>query len=250
MPPLEVQREIARILDAYAEVEEELKEELEEELEARRTQYTHYRDALIMRSGAPTVPLGELGTLTRGRRFTKADYVTAGIPSIHYGEIYTEYGVATTEARSRVREDLRTTLRYAAPGDLVIAGTGENVAEVAKAVAWLGAGEVAIHDDCFAYRHTLEPRYASYAFQTRDFQEQKAQSISESKVVRISSANLAKIEIPVPPLDDQRRIADILDSFDALVNDLSSRLPAEIAARRQQYEHYCDRLLTFKELGS
>ena len=58
---------------------------------------------------------------------------------------------------------------------------------------------------------------------------------------------MKKISIPIPPLDVQRRIADVFDSFDALVNDLSSGLPAEIAARRTQYEHYRDRLLTFPE---
>ena len=56
-----------------------------------------------------------------------------------------------------------------------------------------------------------------------------------------------KYPVPIPPLEKQQRIVAILDTFDALVNDLSSGLPAEIAARRQQYEHYRDRLLTFKE---
>ena len=56
--------------------------------------------------------------------------------------------------------------------------------------------------------------------------------------------------IPLPPLAEQRRIVSILDKFDSLVNDLSSGLPAEIEARRKQYEHYCDRLLTFRERGS
>jgi type I restriction enzyme S subunit len=58
-----------------------------------------------------------------------------------------------------------------------------------------------------------------------------------------------KYPIPIPPLAEQERIVEILDKFDALVNDLSSGLPAEIAARRKQYEHYRDRLLTFRERG-
>lgn len=56
-----------------------------------------------------------------------------------------------------------------------------------------------------------------------------------------------KYPIPVPPLEEQARIVAILDKFDVLVNDLSSGLPAEIAARRKQYAYYRDRLLTFKE---
>ena len=63
----------------------------------------------------------------------------------------------------------------------------------------------------------------------------------------LNKSNLEKLKIPVPPLEEQERIVAILDTFDALVNDLSSGLPAEIRARRQQYEHYRDRLLTFKE---
>ena len=64
---------------------------------------------------------------------------------------------------------------------------------------------------------------------------------------RISGENLSKIKIPIPPLAEQTRIAAILDQFDALVNDLSIGLPAEIRARRQQYEYYRNRLLTFRE---
>lgn len=60
-------------------------------------------------------------------------------------------------------------------------------------------------------------------------------------------ANFKRVIIPVPSLEEQARIVAILDKFDALVNDLSSGLPAEIAARRKQYEYYRDRLLTFKE---
>lgn len=64
---------------------------------------------------------------------------------------------------------------------------------------------------------------------------------------KLMSNMIAKIKIPVPPLEEQKRIVAILDRFDALCNDLTSGLPAEIEARKKQYEYYRDKLLTFKE---
>ena len=64
---------------------------------------------------------------------------------------------------------------------------------------------------------------------------------------KLNQKNLNKIEIPLPPNEEQRRIVDILDRFDKLCNDLSEGLPAEIEARQKQYEYYRDKLLTFKE---
>jgi len=138
-------------------------------------------------------------------------------------------------------------LRKAHTGDLVIATTSEDDEAVAKAVAWLGDEVVAVSTDAYIFRHTLNPKYISYFFQTELFQSQKKPHITGTKVRRISGDSLAKIRIPVPSDDEQTRIVAILDKFDALVNDLSYGLPAEIKARCQQYEHYRDRLLTFKE---
>ncbi len=67
-------------------------------------------------------------------------------------------------------------------------------------------------------------------------------------VPHISGEALEKIMLPVPPLQEQERIVSILDRFDTLCNDISSGLPAEIEARTRQYEHYRDKLLSFKEL--
>lgn len=64
---------------------------------------------------------------------------------------------------------------------------------------------------------------------------------------KLMSNQMASIVVPVPPLEEQARIVAVLDRFDALVNDISSGLPAEIAARRKQYEYYRDKLLTFPE---
>ena len=65
----------------------------------------------------------------------------------------------------------------------------------------------------------------------------------------ISDSDVKRYKIPVPPLAEQERIVAILDKFDALVNDISSGLPAELEMRRKQYEYYRDRLLTFKPLA-
>lgn len=191
--------------------------------------------------------MGDFGTFIRGRRFTKNDMASDGIPSIHYGEIYTHYGVAARETISCVREDLRGSLRYARPGDVVIAAVGETIEDVGKAVAWLGESEVAIHDDSFAFRSEQDPRYISYVMQTPDFHAQKEKYVARAKVKRVGGENLGKIIVPLPSIDEQRRIVSVLDKFDALVNDLSAGLPAELAARRKQYEYYRDKLLTFDE---
>lgn len=83
--------------------------------------------------------------------------------------------------------------------------------------------------------------------QTSAFQEQKERWVYRAKIKRIGNEGISQIVIPVPPLEEQRRIVSVLDKFDSLVNDLSIGLPAELAARRKQYEYYRDRLLTFEE---
>ena len=189
--------------------------------------------------------LGEVGEFIRGRRFTKDDYVDSGLGSIHYGEIYTDYGTATTTTRSFVRQELKSRLRLARTGDLIIAATGEHVKDVCKAVAWLGGDEIAVHDDCYIFRHRLDPKYASYFFQSSAFQIQKVKFASDAKVVRVSGSNLAKIEMPVPPLAVQREIVAILDKMELL----EAELKVELDARRLQYSYYRDSLVSFPEAG-
>ena len=246
VPPMEVQREVVRILDQFTLLEAALRSDLS----ARRRQYAFYRDSLLspFDSSAAMIPMGDIGTFARGRRFTKDDLVDDGIPSIHYGEIYTRYGVSAETAVSRVRSDLAKRLRYAQQNDVVIAAVGETVEDVGKAVAWLGEEPVAIHDDTFLFRSAANPKYVSYCLQTADFHAQKNKYVARAKVKRLSGVSLAKIRIPVPTLDRQERIVEILDKFDAVVSDPVLGLPAEIAARRKQYEYYRNRLMTFQEI--
>jgi len=189
--------------------------------------------------------LGEIGVFTRGRRFTKKDVVAEGIPSIHYGEIYTRYKTWTLAAVSHVRADLRDRLRFAKHGDVVVAGVGETVEDVAKAVAWLGDEEVAFHDDCFAFRHDQDAKYIAYAMQTANFQKQKNRYVVRAKVKRLSGESLARTKIPVPPLEIQREIVRVLDRF----AELEAELEAELSLRDEQHKAISLRLLMEASAG-
>lgn len=196
-------------------------------------------------NGVPHKELGEVGVFTRGRRFTKEDVVAEGIPSIHYGEIYTRYKTWTLTAASHVRADLRDQLRFAKHGDVVVAGVGETVEDVAKAVAWLGDQDVAFHDDCFAFRHDQDAKYIAYVMQTANFHAQKDKYVARAKVKRLSGESLGRIKIPVPPLEVQQEIVRVLDLFARLEEELKAELELELEARRRQYEYYRDSILAF-----
>lgn len=251
VPPREVQGEIVRILDRFTGLEAELEAELNAELEARRRQYADYREALLAFSeagrAARWLTLSEIGTFKRGANIQKSDFRPSGLGCIHYGQIHTRFGPWTNEVVSHVDAAVAAKSSIAQPGNLIIATTSEDDGGVAKAVAWMGTSQIAVSTDALIYQHSLEPKYVAYFFQTDQFQRQVRRHITGTKVRRISGEALGRIWIPIPPLTEQRRIVEILDRFDALVNDLSIGLPAELAARRKQYEHYRERLLTFKE---
>ena len=252
VPPIEVQRKIVEILDNFTELEAELEAKLEAELEARRKQYVYYRNQLLTfdkvggaKFDVKWMKLGEIGEMIKGSGIQKSDFVEDGYPCIHYGQLHTFFGTFANKNKSFIKKDLYDRCKKAVYGDLIIASTSEDVEACCKATAWLG-GEVAISGDAHIFHHNQNPKYIAYFFQTDDFAKQKRKYASGVKVVRVSSDNLAKIVIPIPSMEEQERIVSILDRFEALTTDLQSGLPAEIEARRKQYEYYREKLLTFK----
>ncbi|MEK0210528.1 restriction endonuclease subunit S [Bifidobacterium mongoliense] len=185
-------------------------------------------------NGVEYKPLGEVGSFIRGQGLQKKDFAENGVGCIHYGQIYTHYKLFTDQTISFVNPELAAKLRHAHTNDLIIATTSENDEDVCKAVAWLGKPDIVISGDAYIYRHEMNPKYVSYLFQSSSFQDQKQQYITGTKVRRLSGESMAKIRVPVPPLEVQEEIVRILDSF----TSLEAELEAELEERRKQYEYY------------
>lgn len=194
--------------------------------------------------------MGEIGTFIRGNGLQKKDFTESGVGCIHYGQIYTHYGFAANTTKSFIPPELATKLRKANKGDLVIATTSENIEDVCKTVVWLGNEEICISGETYIFKHNQNPKYIAYYLQTPMFFDYKRKNVTGTKVIRLHGDKLNEFKIPLPPLSEQERIVRILDKFDALVNDISVGLPAEIKARRKQYEYYREKLLTFENINS
>lgn len=186
--------------------------------------------------------LGEIGEFIRGNGIQKRDFQDSGFGCIHYGQIYTYYGLFADHTKSFIDPNLAEKRKKAYKGDLVIATTSENEEDVCKACAWLGEEPIAISGDAYIFRHHQNPKYISYCFQSELFQSQKKKYITGTKVLRVNGDAMAKIHVPVPPLPVQEEIVRILDSF----SSLEAELEAELEARRKQYTHYRDELLKFE----
>lgn len=245
VPPLPVQEEIVRILDTFTE--------LQAELQKRQQQYNFYRDNLLnFNRGGQEIKWMKLKDVAiqwyRGAGIKRDEVGKEGTPCIRYGEIHTTYNIWFKKCISHTDEHKQATKKYAEYGDILFAITSEDIPLVGNSVAYLGKEKILVGGDIVVMKHKQDPKYMAYALSTSDAIKQKGKGKVKSKVVHTNVPSLQEIVIPIPPIEEQQRIADILDRFDTLTNDLTSGLPAEMEKRRQQYEYYRDRLLTFKRL--
>ena len=244
VPPLEVQREIVRILDQFTT------------LEARRAQYEHYRtqllsyDSMTARGPVSWIPLRELGVWSGGGTPSKsrADYWDQGnIPWITPKDMRS----------SKIQNSMMNITDRAVCESNVKLIEAPSIALVVRSSILQHTFPVAQIDVDATFNQDMkalvvdsdrfEHRYIYYALSANGQEILRQTSKQGGSVNSLVVPRLMDFEIPVPALDEQQRIADLLDRFDALVNDISSGLPSEIAARRAQYEHYRGRLLSFPE---
>ena len=251
VPPMEIQEAIVEILDKFTNLEAEL----EAELEARTLQYEYYRDSLFEALDCPRATLGELGKFYGGLKGkTKNDFGSSGARYISYKNVYENISTDFTWpdfVQVKEGENQLSLMK----GDILLTGSSENMEESGlSSVVTKEPGEKAyLNSFSICYRlndpSILNPEFSKYLFRSRLARKQIIRTAQGVTRFNVSKKKLANVTIPIPSLEEQQRIVDILDRFDALTTSLSEGLPAELAARRSQYEYYRDQLLSFPRKG-
>jgi len=246
IPPTEVQREIAGILDRFTDLEAALADNLRTEQVRRVQQFDHYRDQLMTfaeEDAIQRIPLGEICGVSDGTHQTPK-YTDEGVPFVSVENIRNLS--ATTKCISR--EDFERNYRVRpARGDVLMTRIGT-----------IGACAIVDGDEPLAYyvtlallrpdRSRINSRFLRHVIESQvGASELRKRTLTTAVPIKINLGDIGKIVIPVPSLREQDRIADLLEKFEAQSKELRLSLPAELDARRKQYEYYCDKLLTFRE---
>ena len=229
VPPMEVQRKIVEILDNFTE--------LEAELEARRKQYEYYRNQLLTfdkvgaRFDVKWMKLGEVAEIGTGSSNTNEELEEGKYP----------FFVRSQVVRYKNEYEYDETA-------IITSGDGVGVGKVFHYVE----GKYALHQRAYRIKiisNNINSKFFYYYMRTT-FYDYIMKNAYSSSVTSVRRPMLIKYPVPIPPLSEQHRIVSILDRFEALTTDLQSGLPAEIEARRKQYEYYREKLLTFKRKAS
>lgn len=226
IPPLPIQQEIVNILDKFTQLEAEL----EAELEARRTQYEYYRNELLNFEGKEVEwkKLGEVSKILRGTAITEKETIPGEFPVVANAPNPTYFHGKSNRSGETI----------------VIARSGAYSGLVSYwNKPFFLTDAFSIHPD----NNLFKTKFV-YFFLKND--QKKIHLMKKgSGVPHVRANDFESYSIPIPSLDEQNRIVEILDKFEKLVNDISVGLPGEIAARLKQYEYYRGKLLDFKAIN-
>lgn len=246
LPPIEVQTEIVRILDKFTSLEAEL----EAELDCRKRQYEYYRDKLLSfdNEGGQEVEwkkMSEVCEIYDGTHQTPK-YQSGGIPFISVENIKDIYG----SNKYISLEDYESYKIKPKVGDVFMTRIGS----IGVCAVFTKQADIAYYVSLALLRpnkEILDSRYLKHFIECAIGRKELGKRILHNAVpIKINKSDIGKVKLLIPSLEEQHRIVSILDRFESLTTSLQSGLPAEIAARRQQYEYYRDKLLTFKRKGA
>lgn len=249
LPPIEVQTEIVRILDKFTSLEAEL----EAELDCRKRQYEYYRDKLLSfdNVGGQEVEWKKMSevclkTSKINWKLVEGEYKYIDLSSVDRdNHKISDFTIINKEnAPSRAQQVVKT-------GDILFGTTRPTLMRFCY-IPKEYDGEVCSTGYCVirVNNEMINSHFAYHFLFTQKFQDYVEGHQKGASYPAISNKDVMSFELPIPSLQEQERIATILDRFESLTTSLQSGLPAEIAARRQQYEHYRDKLLTFKRKGA
>ena len=212
LPPIAEQRRIVDLLDKEFAKIDTLKANAEKSVKASKDLFiSTLTKELKHRKGWKETRIGEFCEIVRGKRFVRADIVEKGVPCIHYGDIYTHYGLSATQAKGCVSPDLAKKLRFANKNDVVVVAAGENRMDIGVGVAWLGNEPAVVHDACFILRHSQNPMFLSFYFRSSEYHNYLKDEVNEGKICSFLTKPLAEARISLPPLQEQEQIVARLE---------------------------------------
>lgn len=236
VPPLEVQREIVRILDSFTL----LTAELTAELTARKKQYEYYEHNLLFDDKYKRMKLSDLCTVNQGLQIPISKrlkeprencyrYITVQFLKNNEDE---QYYIENPDKNVICKED-----------DILVTRTGST------GVIVYGV-EGCFHNNFFKVtpNELIHKKYMYFLLRSKYMYKKMLTAASGGTVPDLPHKKFYALEVPVPTIDEQKHIVEMLEKFNELCNDITTGLPAEIEARQKQYEFYRDKLLSFKQL--
>ena len=250
VPPLGIQREIVRILDNFTK----LTAELTAELAARKTQYSFYREKLLDKTEmkALMVEIADLGKWSGGKTPSMAEkkYWESGtIPWVSSKDVKQPILSDTIDHITNAAVDEASMTVYPAGSVAIVTRSG--ILRHTFPVTYIPF-ETTVNQDIkiLVTKEGISSRYVSHALQAYGESIRRTTKKQGGTVDSLDFQKVLAYKIPVPPLDVQNRVVNVLDNFEKICSDLNIGLPAEIEARQKQYEYYRDKLLTFAETGN
>ena len=255
VPPIEVQSEIVRMLDSYTESVVELQRQLTAELTARKTQYSYYRDKLLTFDvRAQKKKIGELTRVFSAARVHKNEWTTEGVPFYRSSDVISKFnGVENSRGKAYISFDLYKKLSEKSgkimKDDILITGGGS-----------IGIPYIVPTNDpiyvkdadllCIQKSDKFNSRFLYHYFLSTEFRKYLKNITHNATIAHYTISQIEDTLVPLPSIEIQNRIVNVLDNFEKICSDLNIGLPAEIEARQRQYEYYRDKLLTFAETGN
>ena len=251
VPPMEVQREIVCELDSLSLLMKELMAEITAELTARKIQYNYYRDYLLdYKENTKRYEIAELADTNIGLATSVTQHKRdSGVLLIHNSDI--QANKIILKSTEYVSEEFaeKNKSKLLKKGDIITVHTGDVGTSAVIDDEFDGAIGFTTITTRIKDRKKLSPKYLCHYLNSQQCKHD-IESVTISDRNNLNQKSYEKLKVPVPPLDVQKRIVNVLDNFESICIDLNISLPAEIEARQKQYEYYRDLLLTFAEKGS